>query len=121
MTPRGAALCMAFLLIGCATAPISSGPPTSAEVAALEKLRILEPLSSPTRLKDRYVVDFAPTVETRGLACFRSGADSGYTCRFESRTREFFAREFGPWIARSELLTRDRRGRWRFSDKGPGP
>jgi hypothetical protein len=99
----------ALTLAGCAHAV---APPTAADVQRSEEMRILQPLASPTGRPGRLVVEFAPTVEVRNVAC--APATGGrFDCAFESRRKEALGRAFGGWTPRRETLERVH-GRWWF-------
>jgi len=100
--------------IALALAAAMETAPTPTEIAKLQEGRILESLASPTRSPGRSIVEFAPTIETRNVVCDAQVSSAEYVCRFESRTKAFTARTFGPWEQRSERVTRDSRGHWRF-------
>ncbi|HEU0098053.1 MAG TPA: hypothetical protein VFQ67_04685 [Allosphingosinicella sp.] len=91
---------------------LASAPPTAADVQAVEKARVLAPLTSYTRDGKAYV-EFAPTVETRNPVC-TSAADGAFDCAFESRTSDAFAPETARWEPRRERLVHQN-GCWRFA------
>jgi hypothetical protein len=87
----------------------SIGTPTSADVQAAEEVRVAEPRTSYSR-DGRAYISFAPTVETRNAMCAPAATDV-FECRYETRLREAFDKEFGPWEVRVQRL-KLREGRW---------
>ena len=94
---------------------LAAAAPTAQQVAGLEESRVLTPLASQTKSPKRYIIEFAPAVETRNVLC-EELKPSRYACRFESRVKGFFEREFGDWQGRKEIVVQTRRG-WRFEEK----
>ncbi|HEX7948364.1 MAG TPA: hypothetical protein VF495_27105 [Phenylobacterium sp.] len=86
-------------------------PPTAAEVQTLEMARVLDPLISSSR-EGRGYVEFAPTVETRDVACERTADGPTFKCVYEARVRRFFAQDFGPWQLREEIIRHRKGGGW---------
>ena len=97
-------------LIGACASLAPSGPPTDEDVSSLETWRVLEPDVSVTRDGSRFV-EFAPSVETRSIACIADG--SAYMCAYESRTKAWGEATWAPWTAKTMRVTWDvRSGRW---------
>lgn len=91
---------MMFSMIVLAAA---TSAPSATDVYAVERDRILAPCVSETH-DGRAFVEFAPTVETREVACSMT-AMGIYRCLFEVRVKDYFANDFGPWETRNLLLT----------------
>jgi len=83
--------------------------PSPSEVQAFEETRVVAPFVSYDR-KGRAFAEFAPTVETRAATCVAT-PPNGAECTWETRVRDFFGSEFGPWETRRERLVRER-GCW---------
>jgi hypothetical protein len=83
--------------------------PTSADVQSVEETRVLQPLLDYTP-DGRAYVEFAPTVETRNVAC-TAVCQETYECSVEARVKNAFDHKFGAWTARLERMAwRD--GHW---------
>jgi len=111
----GAALC------ACATPDPKTAPPDWMDIRIIEELRVLTPLASATSTSGTFVIEGAPKVETRNVAC-KPGVNNPdeeetYTCTFESRVKPKDG-PAPPWQKRSEKLVRDWRGNWQFTDTG---
>ena len=83
--------------------------PTPTEVRAAEDYRVIQPLISYAK-DGRGFVEFAPDVETRDEVCEPTRRRNTFHCTYDARVRRAFAREFGPWEARDELVRRNRYG-----------
>ena len=79
--------------------------PSSADVEAAERDRVLTPYVDHT-IDGQAYVEFAPTVETRNVECAQKSGH-GFECSFETRLKDFFDNDFGPWTARRVLLRWD--------------
>lgn len=95
-----AVACLATL-IGCASFP-STQPPTDAKIASLESMRVLEPFVETAVNGQRYV-EFAPSAETRNIACVPDGTT--FASAYESRTRGYFDKVWEPWKTRTMIVT----------------
>lgn len=84
---------------------LATTAPTAVDVQEAEEARVFEPLIDWNASVDgRGFVEFAPTIETRKATCAPASAGV-FECSYESRIKEAFASDFGPWEARLELLT----------------
>ena len=100
-----------MVALGACSSVATPGPPTDQAIAALEEQRVLEPIASETKIKRQLIVEFAPTVETRGVSCIPDGG--AFACSYESRLKEFLG-SWEPWKTRTMRVawnTRD--GEWR--------
>jgi len=109
------------VLCACATPDPKTAPPDWMDIRIIEELRVLSPLANSTGAAGTFVVEGAPKVETRNVAC-KPGAsteEENYTCTYEARMTPKGAKA-PPWEKRSEKLVRDWRGNWQFADPDAG-
>jgi hypothetical protein len=109
MFSRPLLLLAMFLPLASAHGRTLRAAPRAADIEAVETTRILAPVTEYTR-DGRAYVEFAPTIETRAAACTPSEGGA-WLCTFETRVRDFFESEFGPWQPRRERLAW-RKGCW---------
>lgn len=97
-------------LVGACASLAPPGPPKDADISDLETGRVLKPFVSSTRDGNRFV-EFAPSVETRGIACIPDG--NAFTCSYESRIKPYLSNMWDEWQARTMRVTWDARaGCW---------
>jgi hypothetical protein len=109
------------MLSACATPDPMTAPPDWMDIRIIEELRVLSTLARETGTAGTFVVEGAPKVETRSVAC-KPGVknpdeEETYTCTFEARVRPKDG-PAPPWEKRSEKLVRDWRGNWQFAGSG---
>jgi hypothetical protein len=102
-----AAACSA-IVGACASLPQAT-PPTEEEVSKIETWRVLAPYASPLARDGSLVVEFGPSVETRGVGCVPDG--EAYACAYESREKPFGAGTWTSWSARTMRVVRNARTR----------
>jgi hypothetical protein len=84
---------------------LATAAPNAIDVQEAEEGRIVEPLIDWNAAVDGGgFVEFAPTIETRNATCAPARARL-FECSYETRIKDAFASDFGPWEARVELLT----------------
>jgi len=76
--------------------------PNAPDVRLAEEARVLEPLAQ-YDANGRRFVEFAPVVEVRAVSCVAIAQDAA-DCTYESRVRDFFDPDFGPWVPRQTRL-----------------
>ena len=104
-------LTVLIAISGCAHGPPDPRPPGPEDAQGYEVGRVMTPLAMPTRNPRQIVIEFAPEVETRNVACTPLGRT--HVCRFESRTTGFAAPPVDVWERREIVFVRKPFGGWR--------